>query len=1222
MTSTMDSPATVSFAVTSELMQDFRLASPVTGYGRIALASGEDGQVEVFAVGSDGHVYNIRHDAGSDTGWALSDLGLPSVTSGRVNSVAACREAGVSTVYALDTSNALYAIQDRRWGAGWQQIANPYGYNVEEIRSFQGDQGESVVAALCRGSNSSFSFFVLGPEGWGGAPSELDAVTDWSPARVQSTGPGQPVWPGVFAAAEGSNGVRVIYSGCYAGGQSDVYGRFADGDYSIVACTVGDHGYSEVFAVSAADSSLCYLSPSPAGTFTPLSLGSTAIRAVSPGRTSSGLLKVFAAGQDGRLYHSRQSEAGGWTPLTCLDESATFSQVAAIQDADGDTMAFAVTADHRLYQVSQDPDSTDWTVEEIELSVRGSVEQGPSYTMRLTAYDSLQQPAPNIDVTLYSDAPVVLTIDGVSCFVDAGHPWSGVTGAGGQLTIGRAADALGVPVLTVWTSSMPPGDRIEVEPSGMARSQLSALDSEGAKLLAANWAASDKLSYSEAPLLQGKNRDPDIAAWASKAITSAVSLAGLPQRPEPGSAGAVHLHPDTDPFVARYLPAMLGDAAGGMDPAGAAVPGAIDRTGQADAHWQVDTDSGRLTFRTLTAAEAAALAAERRRAVEAGELAGLDLDWGDLFAAITAGAAIVKKIDVSAVGQMVEAAITVFIDGVRHLFEAVITLVEQALDLAQEIFRLLLIPLEWLAGYLGWTPFWSAILRTHRALSYMVNQFAEMGTTIMLALKERVVAGIDAFEAWAQETMDEFIASVLPPETTLGSATQAIPPLTLPSWTTSQRNIFWRALMNNAPTTTRASDENGFNLPDNVTAAISKLLDLLTDYASKFRSSAVFEQAIEYFSRIGNDPDNMLTLTMAGLLKLAEAGALLLLDLAKTTAGLIFDAVIAVLDGLAAMLNDPWDVWVLSDLYSWITDGGTLSALDVYSLAAAIPVTGVYQDAFGQVPFPDEASLAAFQSANSAKSMLARCGFGDAALPPAPADESPYSFAYIVFGVSYGVFGVLESLIDLQPPLPAAGAQPNPAVVDRIGKGYWPPVMGAAGGWSLAKPVQILSTMALIAELSIQIWSCPGLISKHPTDWTCSTVAGQENIMWLVRFFEPIVDLGSLLSPYRSLLRSLDDVGAGVISFWGMFDCLLATCIGSATDDAWPAISASILATAPEMGKFLRTEFAVAETAGVSLVILQYMDLIFDIVVGVFFAEAALKLDKSGGAATIPSAQP
>jgi hypothetical protein len=1207
-------------AVTSQLMTDYRLARAVSAIGAVALAPTGGGQVEVFSVGSDGHVYNVYPDGGSDTGWSVTDLDL----GGRANFVAAVRDADVTSVYALDTSNTLWVIDSRRWGQGWRQVPNPPQASIEQIMAFPAPQGaESFLGAMCftrYPSRESYSFYLFRDGAWQSLPSDFTQVAGWAPGLVQSTAPGNAVWPGAFAAVSTTAG-SAVYSGCYADGEPDVYGRFADGAYSTVTCVLGGEGYCDAFAVSAADASLCYLAPSPDSptAYSPVRLsGATQVATAVAGCNAAGFLEVFALGRDQLLYHCRRDPGvpGGWTSLVCLDTQTRFSQLAACPDDSGETEVFAVSADGVLVHVLEDPDTTDWVLEQCEVAVRGSVSQIDAYTLRLTAYQA-GQPVPGTGITLSSDGPVLLEIDGRSCFLDAEHPWQGLTGHDGSLTIGQHAGKLGAGSLAAWADFMPPGDRVLIDPSGTVRADLTRLDEAGQALLTAMSAEAVKATYNEVQLVQGDQRNPAGVAHVAKALKRAMTLAGGAAPGQSAAPGSPVLHPANDPYVARYAAGHDGSAAGRIDMS--CVP---------EQHWRIGTSSGELAFQTLTAQETAEARKGLRRLPAVGEvrqpdgIPPLPTDWGDVFTSIANGAASVADVVISAVGDAIEASITLLIQGVEYLFEAGIEFIEQVLDLAQEIFNLLRVAFDRLKGWLGWVPNWQDILRTHRALAYLPSQLPVLVEAALTKARDSVIGVIGDWQTRLKEALDDYVATIVPPGTTIGDAaafeSAHFPGLNLVS---DQRNINFTAFRDYIATTGMAS----YVVPEDLMAAVQTLINRMEYYSTQFQSSAAFARAVAYFSQIADDPGRFLDLSLAGLVELAGALALLALDAAKTVIGLVIDAMLLVVKAITVILTESWDIWKLSDLYAWLTDGATLSAVDVYALVLAIPVTLTYKAMFNdQVPFPTDASLAAFEASYSGEQLVRLCGLGTAtgratagavtplpdAVPAAGHDGMmgvpPTAWAPIVLGVNYILYGLAEVVIDPQPPVPSGDAAVPDDVLARVA-----PLINIG-----SRALSVWNVMGLIAEWGIVIWGNPGF-GPDPQNWDPHNDASLGNWLWVVRLFEPFLDTAAMMWR-RKLMRSISGTGAALITGWGVFDCAIGIWQAVAQGDkVWPNSVANVLSTVPEMTKVLRTEALVYETPlpGYSLYALAALDATFDALTGGFYMMSSRTGRSSGTSA-------
>jgi hypothetical protein len=129
--------------VDAKLTQQYRLASPVGGK-MIAPLCDSLGLLHVFSVGTDGHLYDIRQDSTSDTGWSSSDMGF----SGSIASVAAGIESdGTTIVFAADTGANFYYIRDVRWNSAWHLFENTGEPGAVGIRLGRDNNGNLLFAA-------------------------------------------------------------------------------------------------------------------------------------------------------------------------------------------------------------------------------------------------------------------------------------------------------------------------------------------------------------------------------------------------------------------------------------------------------------------------------------------------------------------------------------------------------------------------------------------------------------------------------------------------------------------------------------------------------------------------------------------------------------------------------------------------------------------------------------------------------------------------------------------------------------------------------------------------------------------------------------------------------------------------------------------------------------------------------------------------------------------
>ncbi|CAB1276138.1 hypothetical protein [Candidatus Nitrosacidococcus tergens] len=125
---------------TSQLMQNYRLAAPIFAGTQIAAAPNRsNGQSEVYSIGTDGHVYRISMDSGSDTGWNVSDRKFP----GKATHLAVAGNLNGSVdIYASDEQNRNSQIYIE---SSYLSLASGIGNNALQVFGIQKDGFAYVV---------------------------------------------------------------------------------------------------------------------------------------------------------------------------------------------------------------------------------------------------------------------------------------------------------------------------------------------------------------------------------------------------------------------------------------------------------------------------------------------------------------------------------------------------------------------------------------------------------------------------------------------------------------------------------------------------------------------------------------------------------------------------------------------------------------------------------------------------------------------------------------------------------------------------------------------------------------------------------------------------------------------------------------------------------------------------------------------------------------------
>jgi hypothetical protein len=112
-----DSDGTVSVAVQSELMMDYRMVSPFADASKtLAAAAFLTSQAGFFTITASGGVAMVATDPASDTGWAVTDMTFPVDKYGTVIDIAAYQDwYSATVVWACTPAGVYYASSLYQW---------------------------------------------------------------------------------------------------------------------------------------------------------------------------------------------------------------------------------------------------------------------------------------------------------------------------------------------------------------------------------------------------------------------------------------------------------------------------------------------------------------------------------------------------------------------------------------------------------------------------------------------------------------------------------------------------------------------------------------------------------------------------------------------------------------------------------------------------------------------------------------------------------------------------------------------------------------------------------------------------------------------------------------------------------------------------------------------------------------------------------------------------
>jgi len=1151
-------------AVSSQLMQNYRLASPFVAGGRIATAFDSAAhQTEVLSVGGNGKVYSLYVDEASDTGWSDADLALPAKEA---TMLAACnRMDGTMVVYVVDDQQRICSNEKAPGGTwqGWTVPAFPFDLivfhehgnqhfgkilSIIDLKVFYVPNPQRPttldikIAVLCNvqmddGQRQIPLTNMLSDPRSGEwlVDDPFSNARDWCPASVNL--PDQGWANGVYMTGNlaDENGPAGVGLQSYSSTMSSPLIRMLDStgsnwsgyrSLSVAGNSDGSPpGYDELFAILAPQgvagpaTHLRQIETSTnQGIFEPHVLsGSIKVMAIAPRTAPLGRIELFAVGEDKALYHVRQldEDPTQWSDFLRLELSEDFVQVIPGRNATLYSEVFAVSAGGNLLHIWQADAADDWHFDQVETENpwTAKLEEVATYTMQMTVFDAQDVPAPGTAVRIYSDTPVVLDVNGVTCLVEAGAPWDCGSLANGNVTISMRVEGLGMPLLKAWTAFMPENDRVLLDASAPVRDRLQQIDA-------------DQLNAAQVTDDQGR-QTPLLNATARQATPSLVQMlhasmqaAAQVEASQTLAADMVHFHRLTDHRVARYqvagAPQMMADTS--------TLP-----------VWSLDFTSGLPVFTALSAEQADQIRAAQRQLPDIATLttqSSSPFDWGSVFAALEDG------FFGLAPGQSIfvdglKVSINLIVEGVTYVYHAVINFVEQVFDVVEEVFQAVGVAFDQLFHWLGHIFGWNDILRSQEAIEHLWDQVQQFLRTGILKVRSVAEPGglIDGYKIAVSTQFDDFLKTILPPDEQFGSlcpdSSTPPTPAELALHQSAGINVFLDGLMHaTAGTTTPVA---WLALPHTaaLTAAVDDLSSALASTSQSFQASDAFKSALVYFETIPDHPDQFLQLIAAAVVKIVEGITLFALDAAAAVITSLCNAVLAVLDEVWNLLHEPWDVPLLSALYASYTNGKTLTTINLLALLVATPATVLYKLVNGKstfpdndpsaAPFPDQASLDAFKSTVTVQWLLQQAGLANSVSGSAQAvslEVNPVlliarRFCRACYAINSLVYVATDFIIDLT-------AQPNP-------ENYWK-------GW---KPdPTTFSRLALMHAWLEPILSIPWLMGSQGS-FGCDDSEEFGNLVWLLQWIGVALDTVAYWREGKVTRESYGNAGVWIHSLRG-----------------------------------------------------------------------------------------
>jgi hypothetical protein len=1123
----------------SKFMENFRVASPVNAGSEVLTACNAQGDVELFTVGTDGTLWNFHPDPSSDTGFSASALGL----KGSVAAVGV-DNGGSIIVFAAEGTSLSYVREVNQPGARWSApvpVDVPVGAGAIRIaRIITGQIGGLLYVgvltqtrSILSGQSYTFSYAVWSTSNnaltrtnlvvstlncaWTGSSASTATFTVADSVLLQ------------YGVADGVTRTPTVAStfktldldaDMDAAGNPVVLGILSDGNaYKLVGGSQGIPYNWQQLSIN------------------------KSFKEVRTTADAAGRVHAFAVATDGRLYHLAPSDT---SPSGFLQPAPIHTQVAAIGVTFGDSGAidlFAVgTQQNTVTHLFLEEASSAWADEQVEVQAGGQVESYSSFGTDLTFHDAAGAPLVNTPVMLWASEEARLTVNGSVYFVNANRPVRVSTNSAGMVAVSQETKSLGIPTLLVSVPSlMSPGDSIAVVQNTGVKDQLGALTGQG--LL-------DATTASGSQVLQGSYRTPDTADAVAKAVSQCMSTSKAVQ----GASDS-----------RRYLHARRAQPGAFHFRGDASALRCLDTASLPEQHWHLSFQGGKATYRNLAPHEAQALITT----YHANLTSSLGVfDWledvGDFIEGVGQGIVDIVDTVVTTVADGIQAAITFVVDGVSYVFHTVVGFVEEMVALAETVFAQVKIFFEQLYEWLALLFQWGDILRTHEAVAHTVNQLLGFLQGAAGGIQRLVDSGIDNLQARVADVFERAIRDIAGTQT-LGGFESANAQSSPEFEDATSNNVVYNGFVDNAGGGTRSL--HAMLRAPAVAGPIGDFVQKLQSLADFTKASGAFSRAATYFTNLGGSPDQVFQQALAGLMSVAEGILQAVLSGAKAVVDALLQLASSVISSFQQVLNEDWDIPFVSQLYSFITDGASLTTLDLVALIVAIPMTLLYKLANGAAPFPDGASVDQFKASVTAQKLLAATGLGGGKLAAARA---------------------LARARLAEEPEPWTGlVSPKMAMLMATG---WS-VCTFLGGWLNAvcdafppgtEPPGPLSTAAFIMNTAGQALSCPWFISSGGID--CTTADGANRLTWVFTNLGVLNDVVGMVA--GEALK--DDVKSIITHVYGDVHLILAI-IASVGQDGL-TVANNILPCFPEMGKLLRHSSVVGATGGISLAVIAALD--------------------------------
>jgi hypothetical protein len=1082
-------------SINSSLMQNFHIAMPVSANTEIASVYIEK-YAHVFSLGTDKKVYSFTQDPDSDTGWTQLNTNFNQTYLNAVFSE------NVLFAYGVDNKGNLTRITFPSDKQPQQEIVNPPKgtQKIKKILAFTCALQPEITMLFTIASKNNYLMFGY------------VMSNDWQPKAK---------WEYIKIQKKKISIQKIIFT-------NNANKKFAlaciDTDDFICTADQIDTDWTTLKTLKVKDIALAadkknnfhlfaidmdgYLRHTTKNTTSASSQknkwgdweqldGTKKLTGLQADTNNLGELEVFAIDATNKqLCHIHQDAdaASGWTTLVNIGDNV--EHFSLLKNPAGHTHLMYVNTANDLYHAWQDPETTDWNETKVERESPNTVEEINTYATEITVFNDSGNPAPNTDVNLWTGDKDV-TINNSFHIADSMNPIKCKTNIAGKLSVVCETDSL---YTSIFKLQIGDGDYQDIEANDWLQEKLAAIT--GDDLLDA------KDTDGQSIITDPEYRTAESAKHLAAGISAVMSLTpnknkGVPQREFQAS------------YARKIDPELIANSKS----------------------WIMDFKSGKPVFKELTDDEAESLAQEYRAKFAD---ATVDLDWGDVWEGVRNGVTHFHDVVFQKDAGLL---ITIVINGVEYLFEKTLDFVEQCFDLAEGFFSRVKVEFEKLFEWLGFIFDREDILRTHDAATHSIYETLDFIPDCLDRINELAQDGIAEIKSHLDQDIKSAIDKI--GNYSITSLTdQYAEPLPQKIERILQHNIILSTFINNiASASIKGSNE--LNLPLQIEQAFQDVIDKLKQYAEDCQTTDAFTNAVNYFSQIKDEPEKFLQLALSGLLSLVNGVSDVTLDTATIIINAINACATSIITAITESLDAEWDIPVITDIYSYITKGEPLKAIDLFALMIAVPTTAIYKEIYNEAPFADEDSVDQFKDFFTTEELLKASGLtlNSKIKTGSPKSkvwlENSKTIFQVLYACSYFVWAGYEPILDL---IPDKEAETTSALI-------------LSGG--------------LIIPLCHQIFSIPWPWS-HQTP-SCNTAKGLEALIWCLQLL-PLTADAITLKTGQILLRHFIE-GPAINSIWGVIHLSLFVILACKEDwsdliDQYSKTAKNVLSTMPAIGKF------------------------------------------------------